>query len=97
MDSKPMFLFKMMAVACVLVMIVCLAADALAEPMRVKSVQASGGLRVRREPSINANVVYLLEDTETAIILAEADGWSLVAKNNGEHSPLGWACSDYLK
>lgn len=96
MGSKP-FPLKILAVAVVLAMFACMAADALADPIKCKSVQASGGLRVRQEPYIDSRVVYLLEDTETVIVLIEAGEWTLVAKNIGDHAPLGWACSDYLK
>ena len=80
-----------------LIIICVVASNALAEPLRLKSVQASGGLRVRREPDINSTAVYLLEDTETVIVLFELGEWTLVAKNCGDHAPIGWACSEYLR
>lgn len=80
-----------------LIIICVVASNALAEPLRLKSVQASGGLRVRQEPDINSKAIYLLDDTETVIVLFELGEWTLIAKNIGDHAPLGWACSQYLK
>lgn len=80
-----------------LIIICVVASNALAEPLRLKSVQARGGLRVRREPDINSTAVYLLEDTETVVVLFELGEWTLVAKNRGDHAPIGWACSEYLR
>ena len=80
-----------------LIIICVVASNALAEPMRLKSVQASGGLRVRKEPDINSKAVYLLDDTETVVALFELGEWTLVAKNTGDHAPIGWASSQYLK
>ena len=97
MTDKALFTFKLLAVLCIITLVACMAVDALAEPIRLKSVQASGGLRVRQEPDRNSKPVYLLEDTETVIALFELGEWTLVAKNTGDHVPLGWACSQYLK
>jgi len=97
MDSKPMFLYKLLVAACVLTLAVCLAADAMAEPLRVLIVQARGGLNVRASPGIDAKAVYLLDDCETVVILEEQDGWALVGKNIAPHAVLGWACMEYLK
>lgn len=81
----------------VLIALVCTIADAYAVPLRVMSVQARGGLNVRTAPSVEATSVYVLEDTETVIVLEWRDGWAQVAKNNGDRHPIGWVCGDYLK
>ena len=52
---------------------------------------------MRQQPEITGKVVYLLDDTETVIALLNIGEWTLVAKNNGDHVPLGWASSQYLK
>ena len=96
-DSKPIFIFKLLVTLGILVLVVCLAADALAEIYEVRIVQASGGLNVREAPGIESKAVYLLEDTETVIVLEERDGWVLVAKNLSKDMVLGWVCGDYLR
>lgn len=97
-DSKPLFTFKLLVTLCILVLVVCLAADALAEIYEVRIVQASGGLNVRKEPALDARAVYLLGDCETVLVLEWRDGWALVAKNtNRSGLPLGWVCGDYLR
>lgn len=68
-----------------------------AETLCVMQVFASGGLRVRSEPGLDGNAVYLLENRETVIVIDEADGWYLVGKNIPPHVELGWVCGDYLK
>lgn len=81
-----------------LLVLICIAcSNAHAEPLCVMSVQASGGLHVRSAPDMESNVVYLLEDTETVIVLDQCGGWALVAKSSGDHRPIGWASMEYLK
>lgn len=94
---KAMFAIKLLVTLCIIALIASLAADAMAEVWTVRSVQASGGLNVRCEPSIEARAIYLLEDAETVIVLEWFDTWALVAKNNGAHNPIGWVCGDYLR
>ena len=95
--SKPIFVFKILATICVLALIVCLAVDALAEGLCVKSVQARGGLRVRADPSTGAAIVYLLDDATTVVVLGHSDGWYRVAFNTPPHAELGWVCGNYLR
>jgi len=97
MNDKALFIIKLLFTLAVIVGLCAMAADSQAEPITVMSVQASGGLNVRKEPRIDSACTYLLEDTETVIVLGWRDGWALVAKNNGMHTTLGWACGNYLK
>lgn len=92
--TKALLLYKVLCVACVLTLVACFVVDALA--LEVRIVQAVGGLNVRQEPDISSRIVYLLDDCETVIVLEERCGWMLVAKNCGDHRPIGWACADYL-
>lgn len=92
--DKLLFTLKML---CALALICAVCALALASNAEVLLVQARGGLNVRDSPSIEAKIVYLLDDCETFIVLDRVDGWTLVAKNKGSHEALGWVCSDYLK
>lgn len=96
LTAKELFTLKVL-VSVLLILAVLALAVAYADGWTVKLVQASGGLNVRKEPNIHAKAVYLLDDCETVIVLEERDGWALVAKNNGDHLPLGWVCADYLK
>jgi len=95
--DKALFTFKLLVALCLITAIACLAAEGLAEPYTVRIVQASGGLNVRSEPTTSARAVYLLEDTETVVVLEWRDGWALVAKNSPPHWAIGWVCGDYLK
>lgn len=94
--SKALILLKLLIPALLILCILALAA-ANGECWTVKLVQASGGLNVREKPDIRSKVVYLLENCETVIVLEENSGWAIVARNNGDHLPLGWVCADYLK
>lgn len=80
-----------------IVIIGTVATNSLAEPPRVLQVVASGGLRVRTEPSLDGKVVYLLDDRETVLVLEERDGWYRVGKNIPPHVELGWVCGEYLR
>ena len=98
MTPKAFLLWKILATACLLVMLVCAIHDVLAEePMTLATVQARGGLNVRSAPTHSADAVYLLDDCETVILLARMDGWALVGKNIGDHAPIGWVKGEYLK
>ena len=93
--SKRLFLCKMLITLYLLIVTICLAADALACPLR--QVRASGGLNVREAPGIESKAVYLLEDTENVFVLEERDGWALVAKGITQEMILGWVSEDYLR
>lgn len=98
MNGKTYCTIKLLLLALTLFVLLCMALDAQADEWySVKSVQARGGLNVREQPSIEANATYLLEDTETVILLESRDGWALVAKNVSPKMVLGWVCLDYLK
>lgn len=97
MSDKASFTIKLIFTLAVIAGLCAMAADSYAEPITVMIVQASGGLNVREEPSVDSQSTYLLEDTETVIVRGWHDGWALVAKNNGAHTVLGWVCGDYLK
>lgn len=98
MNDKLLFALKLLAALAIIVGIACLALDAMAAPdFKVLQVQARGGLNVREAPGIESKAVYMLEDTETVIVLKERDGWVLVAKNISRDMVLGWVCGDYLK
>lgn len=94
---KADLVFKVLTVACLVAMMVLIIADALAEPVSFKIVQARGGLNVREYPRPDARAVYLLDDTEVVAVLGWLDGWAEVAKNRAPFIPLGWVCGDYLK
>jgi hypothetical protein len=95
--NKAFQLFRILAVCLVATLVCCVVVDAGAAPVQCKIVQASGGLRVRSEPDINSRVVYMLDDTEIVVVLLELEEWTLVAKNSGDRTPIGWACSEYLR
>ena len=98
MNDKLLFSLKLLVALAIIVGIACMALDAMASPdFTVQQVQARGGLNVRDAPGIEAEATYLLEDTETVIVLEERDGWVLVAKNISQDMVLGWVCGDYLK
>ena len=98
MNDKLLFTLKLLAAMAIIVGIACLALDAMSAPdFTVRQVQARGGLNVREAPGIESKATYLLEDTETVIVLEERDGWVLVAKNISRDMVLGWVCGDYLK
>ena len=98
MTPKAFPVWKILATACLIALLLCAIHDALAdETLTLATVQARGGLNVRSAPDPGADAVYLLDDCETVIVLARMDGWALVAKNNGEHTALGWVCGDYLR
>ena len=98
MTPKAYLLYKILLIACLIALLICWSHEALAdEPLTIQIVQASGGLNVRSAPTTDAPDVYLLDDCETVIVLARMDGWSLVGKNVGDHSPIGWVKSDYLR
>ena len=97
MNDKALFTIKLVFVLAVIVSLCAIVMNSKAEPYRVMSVQANGGLNVREEPSVDSTATYLLEDTETVIVMDWRDGWALVAKNNGSHTTLGWVCGKYLR
>lgn len=94
--DKAMLACKLLVKLAILVALICLATDALSEVLDVRIVQASGGLNVRKEPCVESQPIYLLEDCETVVVLYEQDGWALVGKNTPPHGAIGWACVDYL-
>ena len=96
MNDKGMFTIKLLFTLAVLIGLLALG-SARCEEMSIRSVQARGGLNVRETPGIESKATYLLEDTETVIVLEERDGWVLVAKNISRDMVLGWVCGDYLK
>ena len=63
--DKLLFTLKML---CALALICAVCALALASNAEVLLVQARGGLNVRESPSIEAKIVYLLDDCETVIV-----------------------------
>lgn len=95
MNDKTPFTAKLIIMLAIIAWICSMALGA--DAMTVRLVQAKGGLNVREAPSMQAKIIYLLDDCETVIELDRAYGWALVAKNKGSHEALGWACSDYLK
>ena len=97
MNDKAIFTIKLIFALAVIIGMCAIALNSQAEPISVMSVQANGGLNVREEPGVDSTATYLLEDTETVIVLEWKDGWALVAKNNGSHTTLGWVCGKYLK
>jgi len=97
MNDKALFAIKLLFALAVIAGMCAIVTHSQAEPFTVMSVQASGGLNVRKEPNIDSTAIYLLENTETVIVLGWHDGWALVAKNNGSHNTLGWVCGKYLK
>lgn len=88
---------KFLSLLAWLVIIGVVATNSLAESICVKQVFASGGLRVRTEPSLDGTAVYLLENRETVVVFESRDGWYRVGKNLPPHVELGWVCGDYLK
>lgn len=97
MNDKALFTIKLLFTLAVIVGLCAIATNSQAETLTVMSVQASGGLNVRKEPNIDSDATYLLDDTQTVIVRGWHDGWALVARNNGAHTTLGWVCGDYLK
>ena len=98
MNNKLIFAIKLLVTLAIIAGIGCIALDAVADTsFTVRQVQARGGLNVREAPGIEFKAVYLLEDTETVIVLEERDGWVLVAKNISRDMVLGWVCGVYLK
>ena len=95
-NDKALFTMKLIFTLAVIAGLCAIAVNG-ADAMTLKIVQASGGLNVRAEPSVEAKAVYLLENCETVVVLEERQGWALVAKNLPPHGVLGWACADYLK
>ncbi len=96
MNDKALFTIKIIITLGVIVGLCALAISG-ADAMSLKIVQASGGLNVRQEPTIESKAIYLLDDCETVVVLEWRDGWAMVAKNTPPHSVLGWVCGDYLK
>lgn len=98
MTKRELNAFKAMIFLLILLAAVILAADALAmETITLMQVHASGGLNVRDFPSMDAWVIYTLENRETVSVLDVSDGWTLIARNFAPFTPFGWVCSDYLK
>lgn len=98
MTAKAHLVIKVLAASCLLLMLVLVMCEALAEqPVETRTVSAHGGLNVRREPTTESRVVYVLEETTVVVILEWENGWALVASNHPPHLPIGWACGEYLK
>lgn len=98
MTLKAFLLWKILATACLIALLLCAIHDALADEMlTLATVQARGGLNVRREPTTESPAVYLLEDCTTVVVLENQNGWSLVGYNSPPHAKLGWVRADYLK
>lgn len=98
MTPKAYLLWKILATACLITLLLCAIHDALAdETLTLATVQARGGLNVRSAPAPGADAVYLLDDCETVIVLARMDGWAMVGKNIGDHDPIGWVNAAYLR
>ena len=82
----------------VLLLTVLVTADALAmEPITLLQVNASGGLNVRQDPSLDAWILYTLPNRETVSVLDKCDGWTLIGRNYAPLVPFGWVCSDFLR
>lgn len=97
-NKRERMAFKVMVSLLVLLVAIILAADALAmESITLMQVHASGGLNVRDFPSMDAWVIYTLENRETVSVLDVSDGWTLIARNFAPFTPFGWVCSNYLK
>lgn len=88
---------RVIAILFLIAALTATAATVRAEPMCVMQVFASGGLRVRTDPTIEATAVYMLENRETVLVLEERDGWYRVGKNIPPHVELGWVCGEYLR
>ena len=88
---------RVIVILFIIAALIATAATVRAEPMCVMQVVASGGLRVRTDPTIEAKAVYLLEDRETVVILGSFNGWYRVGKNIPPHVELGWVCGEYLR
>ena len=97
MNDKAVFTIKLIFLLAVIVGLCAIVMNSQSEPLHVMSVQASGGLNVRVEPSVDSTATYLLDDTETVIVLEWRNGWALVAKNISPDMVLGWVCGDYLR
>ena len=97
MNDKAIFTIRLVFLLAVIVGLCAIVVNSQAEPIQVMSVQARGGLNVRELPTEEARATYILEDTETVIVLEWRDGWALVAKNTSKDMVLGWACGKYLK
>lgn len=98
MSNRELIAIKVIISLLLLLATVIYAADALAmESITLLQVHASGGLNVRDFPSLDAWVIYTLENRETVSILETIDGWSLIGRNYAPLVPFGWVCSDYLK
>lgn len=97
MNDKAIFTIRLLFALAVIVGLCAMVMNSQAEPLTIMSVQANGGLNVRKEPNVESTAIYLLEDAETVIVREWKDGWALVAKNNGSHTTLGWVCGKYLK
>lgn len=71
---------------------------ACAEPYRVCTVNAGGGLNVRVGPGTEYHVAFMLADEAEVVVLETRDNWSLVHFKSliNLREPMGWVCSDYL-
>lgn len=96
-NNKALFTIKMVFLLAVIVGLCAIVMNSNAEPLQVMSVQARGGLNVREEPKVDSTATYLLQDTETVIVLEWQNGWALVAKNISPDMVLGWVCGKYLR
>lgn len=94
---KTRLIIKVLTLFCWILLLVLVAVDSYAEPIETRIVTARGGLNVRREPSTNSPVIYMLEETTLVTISDWQDGWALVANNYPPFLPIGWACGDWLK
>lgn len=89
--------FKALACACYILWLCLVAAEGFAEPMETRIVAAHGGLNVRREPTVQSQRVYTLNETDVVVILEWQDGWAKVGNNYPPYMPIGWACGEYLR
>lgn len=97
MRQKALLLYKVLC-CCILVLWMILSLHtAFAAPMQTRCVTAHGGLNVRREPTVQSQLVYTLDETEVVVVKEWKDGWALVCNNYPPYLPIGWACGDYLR
>lgn len=94
---KAELVIKVAVFSCLTMLVLLAVADALAEPIQTRIVTARGGLNVRRESTMQSQIVYTLDETDVVVVLEWHDGWARVANNTPPYTPIGWACGDYLK
>lgn len=92
--SKAIFLYKMLATACILVLIICLATDALAE---TRVVDVHSCLRVRTGPGTDFHSRWSLANGAVVEILNWSGDWVQIAWPKYPDSPIGWVHGGYLR